>query len=695
MKRQINFKALVVKTSLAPILSVLLTSTPGECTTIAEVVIQSAEKKFELPDDPAQSIRYWKPQVISPEQDVKVAVAHDVFDRLLRTWDLTRVEPQLNVVSSTSGPWAASLADGNILLSRSAIDVCYRFGKGLEKDLLAFVLSHELSHQKSSDLWHLKFFRMIGSQKISGQTEFAKKLDLKSMGVEQLEDAEAQADHDAIVTMASVGFDPYRVLNKQVRDEKEKYEQKDFYKFWLESIWKGSCLDQAENNACEKAKNRALRTQAQLQAVAQQGVLYELGVQSMVAGRFGAARAYFKAYGHNFPSRAVHSSIGLSYLAEALNVLNESRHSPKRYFPLFLDASAGWDDFNDHLEDTRGQASALSENARKKRVKELAKEAKNYFDKAHRLAPEHQLTLFHLAMSYILLENSAMAKGVLQGQYQSLYGEDLASELLLVLSSSMDQEYDKTIIGLKKLLPLGRTGGQNEKDLSLREKTKQGLPENLLRDQVTYAIYFNLASHLDFEKEKIEAQTVWKTYAKEMARQGKGMMFQIAVMNLEVEGKGDMLSRNRLTSAPLISGLRLGDEYRSYLPTSQTTKGNKDDEISPSVKHAFLLEGEPNQYLRFDDGVNLVLGEDQKVKGLWYSGANIQSPITRPMLAKLGAYPLEVAGIKLGDSFDRPLKALGVPSRKMDLLKGQYLAYDQYGLAFLVREDRISGWFLY
>lgn len=43
-------------------------------------------------------------------------VAESVFDRLLRAWDKSRVEPSLFVVKSDVGPWAASLSDGIVNL---------------------------------------------------------------------------------------------------------------------------------------------------------------------------------------------------------------------------------------------------------------------------------------------------------------------------------------------------------------------------------------------------------------------------------------------------------------------------------------------------------------------------------------------------------------------------------------------------
>ncbi|MFT5656876.1 MAG: hypothetical protein ACI9KN_000145 [Gammaproteobacteria bacterium] len=116
------------------------------------------------PDDPRQSITYWKAHAISALDDEDVVLAERVFSQLLRGWDNSRVEPGLFVVRSEGAAWAASLADGNILLSREAIRTCLDFGQQRGEHLLAFVLAHELAHQRSDDLWHQRFFRSMRNQ---------------------------------------------------------------------------------------------------------------------------------------------------------------------------------------------------------------------------------------------------------------------------------------------------------------------------------------------------------------------------------------------------------------------------------------------------------------------------------------------------------------------------------------------------
>jgi hypothetical protein len=94
----------------------------------ASLPVSVAAAELRLPDDPRQSIGYWKVHTLSVEEDSRVELAQNVFTRLLRAWDNSRVAPGLYVINSTANAWAASLADGNILLSLEAIDISLRGG---------------------------------------------------------------------------------------------------------------------------------------------------------------------------------------------------------------------------------------------------------------------------------------------------------------------------------------------------------------------------------------------------------------------------------------------------------------------------------------------------------------------------------------------------------------------------------------
>ena len=72
-------------------------------------------------------------------------------------------------------------------------------------------------------------------------------------------------------------------------------------------------------------------------------MIYELGVQAMVARNYPLARHYFTLYGREYPGRTIMSAIGISYLAEAMQL--RQRIVALRpdtevgfNFPLLLDA---------------------------------------------------------------------------------------------------------------------------------------------------------------------------------------------------------------------------------------------------------------------------------------------------------------------------------------------------------------------
>ena len=140
-------------------------------------------------------------------------------------------------------------------------------------------------------------------------------LPLESDALADIEQKEVQADHDGLIMMSSVGFDPWQVLA-----------DKDFFTAWVESIWQEACDSDASAGfikACHQAQSRALRTRSQLDIVASQAAVYDLGIQAMVANNYEQARHFFTLFGREYPNRNVMSAIGISYLSEALVIHRE------------------------------------------------------------------------------------------------------------------------------------------------------------------------------------------------------------------------------------------------------------------------------------------------------------------------------------------------------------------------------------
>lgn len=568
-----------------------------------------------IPEDPTQSIRYWKPQVLAEESDAQVALAHQLFGDLLGAWDISRVEPSLNVVRDTSGPWAASLADGNILLSRAAIDTCMSFGEHRGKHLLAFILAHELAHQKGNDLWHQQFFRLIGNQSPERTQKIKQGLSSNVNRLAQIEELEAQADHDAVVMMASVGFDPYQIVKNS-----------DFYTAWVESIWKQTCNENSQ--ACVQAKQRALRTHAQLESISDQSILYELGVQSLVANQYSQAREYLTAYARNFPGRAVHNSVGVSYLAEAINLWPEYAaltEKPSVYFPLFIEAKPAWQT-NDATQH-RGSAAQI-----KSRIDTLTNKALNYFEKAQRLSPDHKHTHYLRALSYLLLENPPMAKGIIDGQYIPKFGNDSEARILQGISATLSGDYKTAQTLFKKVQ------AENETHL-------------------TFSAVQNQAHLIAFLEGNEAEKKVWRSFAKSMGRQGESYFMQLALGKLK--GAAPRQKQNAFSYGNITVDKKIAN--------------------TPSDSGKPLwFEGEPLALHR-DNGGAWVTDKSGNVIALWLGNANL-SGLDR---------------LKIGDPADRVIPVLGVANRQIQLNSGIYLAFDDAGIAVHIKNNKIYGWFVY
>jgi tetratricopeptide (TPR) repeat protein len=599
-----------------------------------------AADSLSLPEDPRQSISYWKAHTVSADEDRQVALAQRVFARLLRGWDSSRVEPGLYVVKTSHSAWAASLADGNILLSRDAIDISMASGQQRGEHLLAFVLAHELAHQRSDDLWHQRFFRSLRLQDEAQRARLLDGLPLDAGLVRDIEQMEAQADRDGLVLMSSVGFDPWQVLDQQ-----------DFFTSWVESIWSLTCDQQGSTefrNACEQARTRALRAQVQLNSVAGQAVIYELGVQAMVARNYPLARHYFTLYGREYPGRAIMSAIGISYLAEAMELRRQidrlgSTDQVGFYFPLLLDAGL---DIGVGSDSDKRAATDIEKQALAQQLKNRVEFAVMFLERAIRLDPDYRPLYLSMAIAHLVENNQYLVRGVLQGRYIPRFGGDAAVSMLLALSKSLEGDHKASVEQLSALL-----------------KDRAGIAEQsvLTPELLSYTAAFNLARIYRFLERDAEIEPLWKSLALDAQSSGQAYLFRLALQHLDTPQPGGA----GLSVAPTVKGVRLGD------------RKPRDD--SPHRVSELWIEGEQFHVYIYQDGARYISAA---------SGEIISA-------SQVGGERVLGGVIRIGEAADRPLKALGIPDRRLQLTSGEYIAYDRYGLALKLDENRVQGWFLY
>ena len=595
------------------------------------------------PDDPRQSIAYWKTHAMYAADDDDIRIAENIFARLLRAWDNSRVEPGLTVVRSNGAAWAASLADGNILLSRQAIDASFKFGRQRGEHLLAFVLAHELAHQRSDDLWHQRFFRSMRNQDQKDLQLMLNGLPMETDAIADIEQKEIQADHDGLIMMSSVGFDPWQVLA-----------DKDFFTAWVESIWQEACDSSTSkefNRVCQQARSRALRTRSQLDTVASQSTVYDLGIQAMVANNYEQARYFFTLFGREYPNRNVMSAIGISYLSEALSLHRQLMalgviDQVDFYYPLLLDASAGvTGQAQDQSQKRAGVAAQTGQ--LQKRLSTTLIAAAQFLEKAIQLDPEHRSSYLSLAMAHLIENNPYLVRGVLQGRYIPRFGEDDSVSMLLAMVSSQQGEFDLAEQLLEKVI--ARAGSINH---------SEALPQDILN----YSAVYNLAAIYQYRGQPEKTRDLWQGLAQREKLAGNAILFRLALKNLAVTPQTGKLA---LSKAPAIKGVRLGD------------RKPRDD--TPHRVSELWIEGEQYHVYVYEDGARYISASNGKVVSASQVGG----------LASIDGL------FEIGSAADRPLKTLGLPNRRLQLSSGEYIAYDDYRLALHIVDNRVQGWFLY
>lgn len=587
------------------------------------------------------SSTYWQKFVIDPEKDNAAAIAHRVFLRLLQTWDDTRVPPFLYVVDRGKGPLAAALYDGAIIINRAAIEACLTSGGEAGEDYLAFVLAHEIIHHRSDDLWEQKRIDMSDL----ASTKKTLLPIVNPMDESEVLSKQRRADAEGLTLMSIVGYDPSVVVANT-----------NFFTLWVEQHWLESCDSNTGSTAfielCAKANKRRLHSRQHLEYLASQTVLFELGIQAYVASNYTKARHYFKAVGRSMPSHSVHSNIGLSLLGEARLLIQQLRNAdsdrdPIFVFPLLLSTAP-----------LRGSQLEIGATMRSKhnvqKIAELKYELKvtlgkaiNAFTSASEIDPENRATLIHLSSAYLMSGNTPMAKGKLQGEYVPKFGTDGAVRILLAIAAALEGELKEARSALSQLLeprPDAFVAGPFDPD------------------QLIYAATYSLAALLRKTGEHTAADEQWRALALRAKENGQSELFQ--------QSLAELVSR----SIPKVSSLET--------PAVKVSLGDVVPKQIDHIKHSQLVsfDGKWLTWIRTANNVRMVLDENRQVIATWKENHSLQPIASDGFSGALGS---------------RLYTKYGVPDRRIATERGTYVAYDHIGVAFHLRNSRVSGWFYY
>ena len=591
----------------------------------------------------------WKESVINPDDNELVARAHQVFDRLLLAWDRARIKPELRVIDGKEGLWAAALDSGEIIMTLSAVETS--FGDDIQEGMsrLAFVLAHELVHLRSDDLWHAKYFLMSVSGEPSGLTD-----QFGTMSPKELRKKEMRADAEGLLYMTLVGYDPVTIIGEQ-----------DFFTTWVESLFGLSCndadiRDQMVADACAEAQRRVAHSLERLHQVANQSLLFDLGVQAYVAGRYRVARTYFSSFGRIFPSRAVQTNIGLSYLGEALlykqqlDALTNAKALQFAY-PVIVGAmepvqswvQAGLRGVTPH-RGPRGGAHA-SVTALRTSMHEALKGAIDAFEGALKMAPDYRQNYINLASAHLLDNNIPMAKGVLDGMYAREFDRDLGFRLLNAMIAAQEGNYDEAKRAMLDLVDVDDSAIAKD-------------PIN--REMFLYTATHNLAELLEFMGESRNAEAQWHRLVQRSKENGDTVLFRLSLKELNLVPLMQSDGKSAPGRQPLSLGMRM---------EKNALRGSR-------YHRQVWVEGAPIHGYEYEDGRNIVVDGDDRVIALWHENLNKEGE------GVSGTADEAALGI---------IRKHGIPNRRIYTERGVYVAYDDLGLSYQITDQGINGWFYY
>ena len=358
-------------------------------------------------ENPKNRIAFWQKNYaeLHPQEDLQAARAHAIFKQVLRVaGSLPGVEPRLYITKTDPLHMTLPVAipDGWIILSKGALEVCYR-NPARGDDRLAFVLAHEIAHQLKGDFWHMKFFQAIEASKTQ-EPQHEKDLEEARRIASKTDDMlakELQADEHGIVYAAMAGFNTKAVVSDD--------DQVNFFAEWSAALDPQRATGHKSDPSHPQPQQRAVTVKARLHQVLAQVELFEWGLRFYEAGMYQLAVEAFAEFLRVFPSREVYHNLATSHHQLALLYYREWQ-AEALALPWKLSLTV---DPVTRALNTRGSTALSADEFQKNLGK-----AGEFYHKAIALDPAYIPAYTNLGAALLLQEEAHKAIGVLQDAVQ-------------------------------------------------------------------------------------------------------------------------------------------------------------------------------------------------------------------------------------------------------------------------------------
>jgi tetratricopeptide (TPR) repeat protein len=327
--------------------------------------------------DLRSNINSWKKafDVVSIENPY-VKRVQNIFGRLKNVVGKEVLLSELYILDSDNEPWAIALEDGNVVLSRGALDIVYGASQSSmeAKDAqMAFVLGHELNHIAKADFWHEQVYRSFVNREAGQQNKAV--IDRAA----RRRESELRADEDGFIYASLAGFNTRAILSNTENDS-------DFLQYWVRQTRTG--LGKVNFSANERSEFLATTLESIDEAVK----FFQYGTRLAHFGFYPEARVLLDEFYRIYPSSQVINNLGYVYLQLAIQAM-PIEISAQYWFPFVLDTRSGVPDAS------RSLLPAVSDEARSYLLKAMTFLHESITQSAANVSAVKNLAIAHLFMN--------------------------------------------------------------------------------------------------------------------------------------------------------------------------------------------------------------------------------------------------------------------------------------------------------
>ncbi len=488
---------------------------------------------------------------VHAEDDNRVKLAEEIFKRLKRVVGVSVIGSKLVVIDAETKPWAIALADGNIIVSKGALDIIFSHDDiDISRSWMAFLIGHELAHLNSRDLWQQKAFVSLSANSMNSKPLLHEVKDSfynRVFDSDHWRNVELKADELGYVIASLAGFNVSKIFSADPNE--------DFL-----AIWDGRTNAQGDSHYSASVRSEFLRLRL---AEAQKRIdQFLLGIMLAYSGRYEDALILFTDFNFYFPSQAALTNLGYVHLQMALREMPVGV-AYRYWIPTYLESESGIQ------TPKRSFSSAIPDDA----LQHLQLAA-TYLEQANRIAPENPKVQSNLVAAYWHLDEMFKARAIVEE----------------ALQSSPD---NADLIVMKSLVLI-----HQEPDIDMWPRAISLIEASPVDESSSLMQWFNLARLHQERKRFAMADTYWNKLADNLDRLPSAYRVQVCLaLSIPCEADRRSESKSLLASDQLIvPGLPVVDEsIRTWVSDAKVTQwrvqGIEGTTVESDGVKAFVFNG--------------------------------------------------------------------------------------------------------